>query len=263
MKSFKVRRYHIYSDKIQHSLKGIFVSDLHNCEYGADNESLIQAIHKEKPDLILTGGDIIVGKPGIPMTGLNFLIKLAKNYPVYSSNGNHEARMERYPEKYKNMYREYEEVLYEHGVHLLRNQKIQIQSAGNTIVIAGLEIPALYYQRFSNQEYHKDQVEEVLDKKNQDAFTILLAHNPVHFEAYAGWGADLTLSGHLHGGIIRLPFLGGMITPQVKMFPKYDRGLYRIKESQMIVSAGLGGHGANIRVFNPPELLVIQIDPSK
>ena len=85
----------------------------------------------------------------------------------------------------------------------------------------------------------------------------MLAHHPAYFDAYASWGADLTLSGHLHGGMIRLPFVGGLVSPQMRLFPKYDKGLYTKKGKKLIVSAGLANHTVNIRINNPPELVVI------
>ena len=93
-----------------------------------------------------------------------------------------------------------------------------------------------------------------------EAFHILLAHNPVYFDTYAAWGADLTLSGHLHGGIIRIPGIGGLITPQAQLFPKYDRGLISVNGKYMVVSAGLGEHTVPIRIFNPPQLILITVE---
>ena len=93
-----------------------------------------------------------------------------------------------------------------------------------------------------------------------EVFHILLAHNPVYFDTYAAWGADLTLSGHLHGGIIRIPGIGGLITPQAQLFPKYDRGLISVNGKYMVVSAGLGEHTVPIRIFNPPQLILITVE---
>ena len=109
--------------------------------------------------------------------------------------------------------------------------------------------------------FEEKQIEEVLgtcDKKT--AFQILLAHNPVYFKQYAAWGADLTLSGHLHGGIIRLPLIGGVITPQAKLVPRYSAGKYMIGEKTVIVSRGLGFCKRRpIRILNPGEIVIINI----
>lgn len=89
----------------------------------------------------------------------------------------------------------------------------------------------------------------------------MIAHNPEYFPAYAEWGADLVLSGHVHGGLMRLPFLGGVIAPSMKLFPKYDGGVFEEHGSTMILSRGLGTHTLPIRIFNPGELVVIRLTP--
>jgi hypothetical protein len=100
-------------------------------------------------------------------------------------------------------------------------------------------------------------LEQMIGKPNDDSFRLLLAHHPCYFDAYAGWGADLTLSGHLHGGIVRLPFFGGVVSPQIRLFPRYDKGMYTMDGKKMIVSAGLGSHTIKLRINNPPELIII------
>jgi predicted MPP superfamily phosphohydrolase len=84
----------------------------------------------------------------------------------------------------------------------------------------------------------------------------------MYFKEYIGWRADLVLSGHVHGGLVRLPFIGGVISPQVRLFPKYDAGLFSEQGYNMVVSRGLGTHSYMPRFFNPPQLLVIKIKPS-
>ena len=88
-----------------------------------------------------------------------------------------------------------------------------------------------------------------------------MAHNPDYFEEYAAWGADLVLSGHVHGGMMRLPILGGVVSPAFKLFPKYDGGLFQQGKSTMILSRGLGMHTIPIRIFNPGELILLKICP--
>ena len=90
-------------------------------------------------------------------------------------------------------------------------------------------------------------------------FQLLLAHNPEYLTAYAGWGANLVLSGHIHGGIMILPFLGGVIAPSYELFPKFDFGKFTEKNCEMVLSRGLGTHTINIRIFNKPEISVITL----
>ena len=105
-------------------------------------------------------------------------------------------------------------------------------------------------------------VKSELGDKNEDRYTVLLAHNPDYFKKYSKWGADLTLSGHLHGGLVRFPLLGGMASPGVRFFPKYSGGVYRKNIRHLIVSRGLGTHTIPLRLFDPGELVVIDFEPS-
>ena len=115
------------------------------------------------------------------------------------------------------------------------------------------------YRRFSRKKPTLEDMEEALGSAEKGVFNLLMAHNPMYFEAYKEWGADLTLSGHLHGGYLRLPLLGGIISPQCQIFPKYDRGLFEEKGRYMEVSAGLGNHLWFERVGNPAEISVVKV----
>lgn len=92
---------------------------------------------------------------------------------------------------------------------------------------------------------------------------ILIAHNPDYFEEYAKWGADLVLSGHVHGGIMRIPFLGGVLAPSYRIFPKYDGGVFKEGKSVMLLGRGLGSHTIQLRFFNPAELYEVTLNPEK
>ncbi|MBO6015062.1 MAG: hypothetical protein J6P60_00545, partial [Lachnospiraceae bacterium] len=125
--------------------------------------------------------------------------------------------------------------------------------------LSGLEIGRRYYKRFHKKEMKPGYVSKHLGPRNEEAFTILLAHNPDYMDAYAGYGAELVLSGHVHGGVVRLPLLGGVISPALRLFPKYDGGLFVKDETSMILSRGLGSHTIPIRFLNPGELIVISL----
>ena len=107
----------------------------------------------------------------------------------------------------------------------------------------------------------QDYLASLIGRPDPDSFHILLAHNPDYFPRYAEWGADLVLSGHVHGGIMKLPLLGGVISPSLRLFPKYDGGLFEERNSRMILGRGLGSHTIPIRVFNPGELIEICLIP--
>ena len=100
---------------------------------------------------------------------------------------------------------------------------------------------------------------KILGEPRADACQILIAHNPLYFEEYAAWGADVVVSGHVHGGIMRLPLLGGVLSPNLSLFPKYDGGRFELGKSSLLLSRGLGTHTVPLRIFNPGELVVVEI----
>ena len=128
------------------------------------------------------------------------------------------------------------------------------------INIRGLSIELDYYKPGKPEVLEEDYLNKLIGEKNPSDFDILIAHNPLYFPDYARWGSDLVISGHVHGGIIRLPFLKGVISPQMKLFPKYDAGEFSIGNSKMLLSRGLGTHSFMLRVFNRPELVNVIID---
>ncbi|MDO4555142.1 MAG: metallophosphoesterase [Lachnospiraceae bacterium] len=259
-------RYAISSRKIPKAFDGkkiIFLSDLHNAQIGKENERLIQEIDREAPDYIFIGGDMIVSKAVDNCEEAVKLIRyLAAKYPVYLANGNHEERLlwkEAECPKAGEIYREYIKEVTECGAVHLYNKTIKIEEAGSFIYLSGLEINSDYYEKLQRKRLPLSYIRHRLGDCKEDSFHILLAHNPCYFKTYASWGADLTLSGHLHGGIIRLPMIGGVIAPSYRLFPKYDAGLFRIGGRRMIVSVGLGSHSIKIRLFNPPKIDIITL----
>lgn len=238
----------------------VFLSDLHNHEYGKQNEQLLTAIDEIKPDFIIIGGDMLNAKPGAPLgKAVSFVQRLAEKYPVYYGNGNHEYRLRLYPEKYGDMYWKYKSELDRAGVHHLENRTEIIYLKNKKINICGLEIDRKYYRRFEKACMQQDYVESELGKR-PSGYSILIAHNPEYFSQYAAWGADLTLSGHVHGGMIRLPKVGGVISPRLRLFPKYSGGIYKNSGKRMIVSRGLGMHTIPIRIGNRAELIVVNLE---
>lgn len=253
---FVVVRHEIKDKRIKKKIKAVCLADLHNKSFGKDNAHLLEIIHQEKPDVVLIAGDILTAKPKEKMdVAVHVIQELAQKYPIYYGNGNHEHRMKLYPEVYGDMAEQYEEKLQEAGVQRLVNEKKEIPDSG--IVVYGSEIDKTYYKRFKVQHMDDDYLDGILGKANSNEYTILLAHNPDYFPMYAKWKADLVLSGHVHGGMVRIPFGKGVVSPNVRFFPKYDGGVFEEGGSKMILSRGLGMHTIPIRLFNPGELIVI------
>lgn len=249
---------HRFTDRrFRRNCRAVVIADLHNKCYGKNNERLIEAIREQKPDIILVAGDIPTAKPGkSPDIAIHFVKELAKDYPVYYGNGNHEHRLKLYPEKYGDMNEAYDKALKEMGVCRLVNSDITLEEYG--IKIFGSEIDKFYYKRFGVRPMEEEYLTGILGAPKEDCYNILLAHNPDYFPQYAKWGADLVLSGHVHGGMVRVPFWGkGVVSPNVRLFPKYDGGLFRQDRTVMLLSRGLGMHTIPIRLFNPGEVLVV------
>ena len=129
------------------------------------------------------------------------------------------------------------------------------------VKVYGLEIDRMYYRKWKMPKMPVDYTLQKIGKAEQDCFTILLAHNPEFFDNYAKSGVDLVLSGHVHGGVARIPFFGGVISPKFRLFPKYDGGLFVKNETTMILSRGLGCHTIPVRFLNPGELIDVFVSP--
>lgn len=260
---FKVRHYTVTSPKLKRDMRErrlLFLSDLHNHKYGEHNEKLLDAVRRQKPDLILITGDMLVSRQGSQWeVAAEFVKQLPSICPVYYANGNHEQRMRENPEKYGTAYFSYKRELEACGVQFLINEKAVLSWDGNSVVITGLEVPDSCYFRKKRTRLGLREMERRVGKADEGSYQILLVHQPDFMSVYKAWGGDLILSGHLHGGIIRVPGLGGVISPQMGLFPKYSGSLYREEDTSIVVSKGLGTHTVNIRLFNPAELIVLHV----
>lgn len=261
---FIVQTYTFSSDKLKKDCRFVFLSDLHNKEYGAGNERLLQAIDEVAPDFVLVGGDMLVAKPGVPFQkAVDFLRKCREKYPVYHAIGNHEYRARIYAEKYGTMYEDYRKSLEgkEKSICFLDNESVILPEYG--IRVTGLSIGREYYKRFQKRELKEGYLKQRIGKAYDDSYQILLAHTPEYFPDYAAWEPELVLSGHIHGGVARLPGVGGLVSPSLFPFPRYDGGLFEEGDVRMVVSRGLGAHTIPVRLFNPAELVVVELRAGK
>lgn len=261
---FVVRTQVIRDEKIKEDYKVVFLSDLHGKQFGRDNAFLLHAIEAQNPDAVWIGGDLIKAKPKASFDKMVLLLeKLNEKYPVVYGIGNHEHRIKLYPETYGDMAQRYEEALKKLKIHPLENESITLEE--QNIEIVGSEIDRVYYKRFKTYPMEEGYLDSILQRPHEDRYTVLMAHNPDYFSHYAKWGADLVLSGHVHGGIVRFPGGRGILSPNVTFFPKYDGGIFREGKSTMLLSRGLGVHTIPFRLFNPGEINVIEFmqDDSK
>lgn len=258
---FVVRTHAVTDRRIKKPCRAVLLTDLHNKQYGKNNEKLLAAIREAQPDFIFVAGDLLTANTKESFEpALQLMASLAKEYPVYYANGNHEQRLTTAREIYRDMASRYTAGLKSAGVELMVNSHCDLPELG--IVIYGAEIDMEYYKKLHVGAMDPDYLPGILGQAPKDAFTVLLAHNPDYFPQYAAWGAALTLSGHVHGGVARVPFWGkGFIAPTWRIFPKYDGGVFHEGEATMVLSRGLGSHTIPVRLFNPGELWVIDFRP--
>jgi len=264
---FEVTQFEVFDERIQKDVKAVVLADLHNHQYGRKNQILIEAIDALKPDVVLVAGDMITAKPGNSIDiGMSLLRELSATYPVLYGNGNHELRLKLYPKYYGERAKELAKACTEAGIMVLDNKSLELSDTG--ICVYGLDAIRDFYVRRNAPKMETSYLEQELGQCNPQNYNVLLAHNPDYFESYASWGADLSLSGHVHGGLVRIPiWKRGVLSPRVRFFPKYSGGLYTTnqnsKEATMIVSRGLGCHTLPIRLFNQGELVEVQFHPKK
>lgn len=257
---FEITHYNIRSERIPrsfHDYKIAHLSDLHGMVYGESNERLICAIKREAPDVVVMTGDMMDRRKGAVKRAVDLCKRIAEDYPVYYAVGNHEQTL------HAPLWKEARKELLNIGVHILDNQQNLLVKGKESIEIYGLTTPMVYYKDPLGEyekgiTLRKEDIERYIGTGDKDRFQILLAHNPLYFPAYYNWGADLTMSGHIHGGIIRIPGMGGVLSPDLTLFPKYDAGHFQRKNRHLIVSRGLGNNFL-FRVYNRPELVIISL----
>lgn len=226
----------------------VVLSDLHGAEFGEDNADLFETVAEQAPKYIFYLGDLEDKyrgpEPGYAETVAAGLSAIA---PTYYVTGNHEWAIGDVPEL--------KERLAAQGVTVLSNSFVTLERNGDTVVLAGIDDPNGY----ADQKPPETVAAEVYAACG-DPFWMLLAHRNDHFETqYSLLGADLVLSGHGHGGIIRLPFTDGLLSTDRTLFPSYTAGLYEANGSALFVTRGLGNSGPSFRLFNRPEVAVVTL----
>lgn len=245
--------YEISDEKIPDSFDGFViaqVSDFHNTHSEILQKDILEALIKEKPDIIVLTGDFIDSRKTDTELALSYAEKLLKIAPVYMSAGNHEAAsVYEYPP--------FEKELIALGVKVLRNTSQKTEKDGQFINIMGIDDPV-----FLTGTIKEEKLKDAIDRAEYDKsiFTVTLSHRPEVFDVYIEKELDLVLSGHAHGGQFRLPFIGGLFTPTEGLFPEYTEGLHEENGTKMIVSRGIGASVFPLRINNRPELVIITLE---
>ncbi|WP_165443964.1 metallophosphoesterase [Lachnoclostridium sp. Marseille-P6806] len=248
---FLLREYRIRSPKLKGEHCFVFLSDLHSRVYGDGNREVVSAIREIHPDAVLVGGDMIVGAFGDCSrsdwyaAAAKLLRDIAAEFPVFCANGNHELRLEtpRPGDRFDGgCYKIYERCLAEAGIRISRNERRPLSDltgnpADQELALYSFEPDIEKYRKFRRHTIPSSYVQERIAAHPEDGFRLVLSHHPKHFDAVACWGADLVLSGHIHGGILRLPRIGGVISPDPELFPRYSGGLYALRGEQISARA--------------------------
>lgn len=264
---FSTSFYKLKTDKLslkKGPIRIVQLSDLHSKSFGRQNRRLIRKIKQLNPDFIVTTGDMITSTDSNGNAFLDVVKACSSKYPIFYIEGNHEitAKFDTLNQETR-WYEAYLQSLKDLGVHVLNNDSRKIMINDDEFYIYGLNVPLTHYYsvpvHIQEQENVKaiKEVAEVLPNLKEEHFNILLAHNPFLADLYESHGFDHVYCGHVHGGALRLPLIGGVLSPERKLFPKYSAGVYQVGKMKMIVSRGLG----RLRLFNRPDIVVIEIYP--
>jgi len=231
--------------------KIVQIADLHGKSFGSKQQRLLKKVRKLQPDVILMTGDLIDSRRNGEEEALLLMKQLTPGYPVYFVTGNHEVRLN------LTILPKLERL----GVTVLRNTSVPLERDGQFIELLGIDDPTT--TRWSEGLQEPDGIRKSLDQAQSTAepraFQLLMAHRPEYLPLYAERKVDLVLSGHAHGGQIRLPFTDGMYAPGQGFFPDLTAGQHTMENTRLIISRGLGNSLFPFRIFNHPELIVVTL----
>lgn len=217
------------------------ISDLHNTEFGSQNQRLLTKIEDLRPDILVITGDIVDANHTKSDVAIRFCEQAVTICPVYVITGNHELWLDATEQQ----------VLYDgirnSGAVILNNKMTEITKNQESVFLCGLDDASL----------SGGTLKELSQNFEQDKLTVLLAHEPQYFADYCNYAPDLILTGHAHGGQVRLPVIGGLVAPDQGFFPEYTAGSFTQDDTTMIISRGLGNSVIPVRVFNLPEIVSV------
>lgn len=280
--NIKTSTYVISSERIAEQIDGFTIvqlSDIHSIRSDRTAENIVSKVEKEKPHIIVITGDLIdftyynqlregLIKDGnrdrnVDIKTVEFVSELMRIAQVYYVFGNHERTFLNDLDNGA-----FIASLKDEGVILLNNEQTTITYQEQEINVLGISDPTTVYkdERYaglgSGEEVMNAMLSDVTECIDHDLYTVLLSHRPEYFELYKHYPVDLVLTGHAHGGQIRIPFIGGLFAPNQGFFPKYTSGSFESGALNMIVNRGIGNSAFPLRVFNPPELITIKLTSS-
>lgn len=230
--------------------KIVQVSDFHNTKSNKLTDDLVKEIKIQKPNIIVITGDLVDSRNTDIDVAISFIKKIKNIAPIYFVNGNHETRISKYSTL--------KEMLENEMVIVLENKTEVIEIDDAKINLIGINDPNMSYNPYAldSEKIKNELIDTNYDKNN---YSILLSHRPELFDTYVDNELDLVLTGHAHGGQVRIPFIGGLVSPNQGFFPKYTSGIIKEDNTNMIVSRGIGNSIIPFRVNNRPELVIVQL----
>ncbi len=250
--SLTISNFTIKNPKIPESFEGfriIQLSDIHNKDFGG---RLSERVKELSPDIIVITGDLIDSRRTDVSVAEKLISELKPVAPIYYVTGNHESRVSEYSDL--------REILEKNGVVVLDGKNVAIEKDGEAITLTGIDDTTFFGSgMLSEREIVFTQKLKELAKSRCESFSILLSHRPELIDIYADCGFDLAFTGHAHGGQIRLPFVGGILTPNQGFFPEYDAGEFKKDGLTMIVSRGLGNSVFPFRIGNRPDIVLCEL----
>ena len=250
----EIYKYNVKSEDIPSEFDNfriVQISDLHNAEFGENNEKLLSILKQADADIITITGDMIDSRNTNVDTALSFAKEAVKIAPTYYVNGNHESRV---PEEYEKL----KQGLTDAGVTILENKSVDITIGDETITLIGINDPTFRMELVDDTMEQNIAHQLVSVIPDNDNYKVLLAHRPEYFDVYAD-NVDLVLSGHAHGGQFIIPFAGGFVAPGQGFFPEYYKGSYMQENTEMIVSRGIGNSIIPFRINNKPEIVIAEL----
>lgn len=255
-KLIKTTEYHLNTAKGENNLTAAVLSDLHFSKFGKDNKFLISAVKKINPDLIIISGDFFDFHGGksnkeIVLKTFKELLNIAQ---VYFAPGNHDKRYNEITGE--NCLKDAQDA----GCIVFDGNYTDTEIKGRKVRIGGIFDHSVYLEDYGERWYKSEVYSFLKDFQETDALKLLIMHRPNTFiYTKDNWDIDGVFCGHDHGGIWRIPFIGGVYAPEQGIFPEYDRGEYTFGKMRMFLSSGLEGYYIVPRLFNPPEILKIDI----
>ena len=260
--ALEVTNYVLSSPKLTAPIRVVQMTDLHNSEFGENNERLVRMVARQHPDLILMTGDMLNGREDKTEIAVNLVQRLTEVAPVYFSYGNHEVTHER------TFARDLTALFEEAGATVLDRTYEDVTVNGQTIRLGGIYGYCLPEKYLRTGEAKRWECEFLKEFQDTESYTLLLAHLPmcwIRNDNLDIWQIDCVFSGHEHGGQIRLPLIGGLYAPDQGFFPGRSCGIYASQDGRrvMVLSRGLGSGVGVPRFNNVPEIVVADILPQR